>query len=101
MNPALPYHGRAENRRVAFQVTNAPEHVKVVTKDASAESTQAAEQGPQAGQVVLGPKSVNPPAATDAAAMTESSESSLTGHPQGWPAPHIPYEEPVIVPKRR
>jgi outer membrane protein OmpA-like peptidoglycan-associated protein len=39
--------GRAENRRVAFQVTNAPEHVKVVTKDASPASTEAAEQGPQ------------------------------------------------------
>jgi outer membrane protein OmpA-like peptidoglycan-associated protein len=39
--------GRAENRRVAFQVTNAPEHVKVVTKEASAASTEAAEQAPQ------------------------------------------------------
>lgn len=37
--------GRAQNRRVAFDVTNAPAHVKVVTKDASAESTEAAEQG--------------------------------------------------------
>jgi outer membrane protein OmpA-like peptidoglycan-associated protein len=39
--------GRAENRRVEFEVTNAPAHVKVVTKEASAESTEAAEQNPQ------------------------------------------------------
>jgi outer membrane protein OmpA-like peptidoglycan-associated protein len=39
--------GRAENRRVAFEVTNVPAHVNVVTKDASAASTEAAEQGTQ------------------------------------------------------
>jgi outer membrane protein OmpA-like peptidoglycan-associated protein len=39
--------GRAENRRVEFEVTNAPAHVKVVTKEASAESTDAAEHNPQ------------------------------------------------------
>jgi outer membrane protein OmpA-like peptidoglycan-associated protein len=39
--------GRAENRRVAFVVTNAPAHVKVVTEDASAASTEAAQQGQQ------------------------------------------------------
>ena len=37
--------GRAQNRRVAFEVTNAPPHVKVQTQDATPESTQAAEQG--------------------------------------------------------
>jgi len=37
--------GRAQNRRVAFVVTNAPAHVKVVTEDASAASTEAAKQG--------------------------------------------------------
>jgi OmpA-OmpF porin, OOP family len=37
--------GRAQNRRVAFVVTNAPAHLKVVTEDASAESTEAAKQG--------------------------------------------------------
>lgn len=37
--------GRAQNRRVAFDVTNAPAHVKVVTEDASAASTEAAQQG--------------------------------------------------------
>ncbi len=37
--------GRAQNRRVAFVVTNAPAHVKVVTEEASAESTEAAKQG--------------------------------------------------------
>jgi outer membrane protein OmpA-like peptidoglycan-associated protein len=37
--------GRAQNRRVAFQVANAPAHIKVVTEDASAASTEAAEQG--------------------------------------------------------
>ncbi len=37
--------GRAQNRRVAFDVTNAPAHVKVVTEDASAASTEAAKQG--------------------------------------------------------
>ena len=36
--------GRAENRRVAFSVTNAPAHVKVETKDATEESTEAAEK---------------------------------------------------------
>ncbi len=36
--------GRTQNRRVAFQVTNAPAHVKVVTEDASAASTEAASQ---------------------------------------------------------
>jgi OOP family OmpA-OmpF porin len=36
--------GRAENRRVAFSVTNAPSHVKVVTEDASDASTEAAEK---------------------------------------------------------
>jgi len=39
--------GRAENRRVAFELTNVPAHVNVVTKDASAASTEAAEQGQQ------------------------------------------------------
>jgi OOP family OmpA-OmpF porin len=39
--------GRAENRRVAFEIKNAPAHVKVVTEDASAASTEAAEQGQQ------------------------------------------------------
>jgi len=36
--------GRAQNRRVAFAVTSAPDHVKVVTKDATDASTEAAEQ---------------------------------------------------------
>jgi OOP family OmpA-OmpF porin len=36
--------GRAQNRRVAFSVTNAPAHLKVVTKDATTESTDAAEK---------------------------------------------------------
>ncbi len=37
--------GRAENRRVAFEVTQAPAHVRVVNEEASAASTEAAEQG--------------------------------------------------------
>jgi OmpA-OmpF porin, OOP family len=38
--------GRAQNRRVVFKVTSAPEHVKVSTsEDATPESTEAAEQG--------------------------------------------------------
>jgi OOP family OmpA-OmpF porin len=37
--------GRAQNRRVAFVVTNPPEHVKVQTLDATPASTEAAEQG--------------------------------------------------------
>jgi OmpA-OmpF porin, OOP family len=37
--------GRAQNRRVAFSVTNAPAHLKVVTEDASDASTEAAKQG--------------------------------------------------------
>jgi outer membrane protein OmpA-like peptidoglycan-associated protein len=37
--------GRAQNRRVAFQVTSAPEHVKVVTEEATPASTEAAKQG--------------------------------------------------------
>ncbi len=37
--------GRAQNRRVAFEVTNAPAHLNVVTKDASAASIEAAQQG--------------------------------------------------------
>jgi OOP family OmpA-OmpF porin len=36
--------GRAQNRRVAFTVTDAPAHVKVVTKDATEASTEAAEK---------------------------------------------------------
>jgi outer membrane protein OmpA-like peptidoglycan-associated protein len=36
--------GRAQNRRVAFAVTNAPSHVKVVTKDATDASTEAAQK---------------------------------------------------------
>jgi OmpA-OmpF porin, OOP family len=36
--------GRAQNRRVAFAVSSAPEHVKVVTKDATDASTEAAKQ---------------------------------------------------------
>jgi OOP family OmpA-OmpF porin len=36
--------GRAQNRRVAFAVTNVPAHVKVVTKDATDASTEAAEK---------------------------------------------------------
>ena len=39
--------GRAQNRRVAFEVTNAPAHVTVITEDASAASTEAAKEGPQ------------------------------------------------------
>jgi outer membrane protein W/outer membrane protein OmpA-like peptidoglycan-associated protein len=39
--------GCAQNRRVAFEVTNVPAHVNVVTQDASAASTEAAEQGQQ------------------------------------------------------
>jgi OOP family OmpA-OmpF porin len=36
--------GRAQNRRVAFSVSNAPAHLKVVTEDATNASTEAAEQ---------------------------------------------------------
>ena len=36
--------GRAQNRRVQFNIANAPAHVKVVTEDASDASTKAAEQ---------------------------------------------------------
>jgi outer membrane protein len=39
--------GRAQNRRVAFEIRNAPAHVNVVTEEASAASTEAAEQGQQ------------------------------------------------------
>jgi len=39
--------GRAQNRRVAFEIRNAPAHVNVVTEGASAASTEAAEQGQQ------------------------------------------------------
>jgi hypothetical protein len=39
--------GRAQNRRVEFEVTNAPADVKVKTEGASEASTQAAEQGAQ------------------------------------------------------
>ncbi|MGC2033011.1 MAG: OmpA family protein, partial [Steroidobacteraceae bacterium] len=37
--------GRAENRRVVFQVASAPEHVKVVIEEATPASTEAAKQG--------------------------------------------------------
>ena len=37
--------GRAQNRRVAFVVTDVPEHVRISTQNASAASTAAAEQG--------------------------------------------------------
>jgi outer membrane protein OmpA-like peptidoglycan-associated protein len=37
--------GRAQNRRVAFEVTNPPAHVKVQTLDATPASVEAAEQG--------------------------------------------------------
>ncbi len=37
--------GRAQNRRVAFQVTNVPAHVNVDTQEATAASTDAAKQG--------------------------------------------------------
>jgi outer membrane protein len=39
--------GRAQNRRVAFEIRNAPAHVNIVTEEASAASTQAAEQDHQ------------------------------------------------------
>ena len=39
--------GRAQNRRVAFEIRNTPAHVNVVTEGASAASTEAAEQGQQ------------------------------------------------------
>jgi outer membrane protein OmpA-like peptidoglycan-associated protein len=39
--------GRTQNRRVAFEIRNAPAHVDVVTEGASAASTEAAEQGQQ------------------------------------------------------
>lgn len=37
--------GRAQNRRVVFQVANAPEHVKVVTEEATPASVEAAKAG--------------------------------------------------------
>ena len=37
--------GRALNRRVEFEVTNAPAGVKVITKDATQEDVDAAKQG--------------------------------------------------------
>jgi OOP family OmpA-OmpF porin len=37
--------GRAQNRRVAFVVSHAPEHVTIRTLDATPASTEAAEQG--------------------------------------------------------
>jgi OOP family OmpA-OmpF porin len=37
--------GRALNRRVAFEVTNTPAHIKVVTKEATSADTEAAKQG--------------------------------------------------------
>jgi OOP family OmpA-OmpF porin len=37
--------GRAQNRRVAFVVTNAPEHVQVEAPQATPASTEAAKQG--------------------------------------------------------
>lgn len=37
--------GRAQNRRVAFQVTSAPPDVKVIIKEATPASTEAAKQG--------------------------------------------------------
>lgn len=39
--------GRAQNRRVAFEIRNTPAHVNIVTEGASAASTEAAEQGQQ------------------------------------------------------
>jgi uncharacterized protein GlcG (DUF336 family) len=36
--------GRAQNRRVAFVVTNAAAHLKVVPEDATTESTDAAKK---------------------------------------------------------
>ena len=42
--------GRAQNRRVEFEVTNAPAHVKVLNEGATAASTDAALQGPQGPQ---------------------------------------------------
>ena len=39
--------GRAQNRRVEFEVTNAPAHIKVVNQGASEASTDAALQGQQ------------------------------------------------------
>ena len=39
--------GRAQNRRVEFEVTNAPAHIKVLNEGATAASTDAAQQGPQ------------------------------------------------------
>jgi outer membrane protein OmpA-like peptidoglycan-associated protein len=40
--------GRAQNRRVEFEVSNTPAHVNVINQGASAASTNAAEQGQQA-----------------------------------------------------
>ena len=37
--------GRAQNRRVAFHVTSAPPDVKVIIKEATPASTEAAKQG--------------------------------------------------------
>ncbi len=39
--------GRAQNRRVAFEIRNTPAHVNIVTEGASAASTEAAEQSQQ------------------------------------------------------
>ena len=37
--------GRAQNRRVDFDVTNTPPHVQVETKEATGASTEAAKHG--------------------------------------------------------
>ena len=55
--------GRAQNRRVEFEVTNAPAHVKVINQGATAASTDAALQNQQAKTVKKHHKKKAAPAA--------------------------------------
>jgi len=56
--------GRAQNRRVEFEVTNAPSHIKVINQGASEASTDAALQGQQPKTVKKHSRKKAAPAAT-------------------------------------
>jgi len=79
--------GRAQNRRVEFDVQNAPFDVKVVKQGASAASTEAAEQGPGPKPAKKHHKKPAAPAAADQSAAPADAAPAAT---DAAPAPAAP-----------
>ena len=99
--------GRAQNRRVEFDVQNAPFDVKVVKQGASAASTEAAEQGPGPKPAKKHHKKQAAPAAADqsatpadaAPAATDAAPASAAPAADATPAPADATPAPAPAPQ--